>query len=356
MSDKKHIPYLDYLRLFACLAVVWLHVSVQKWAGVEAGSITWQIYNGYSSLVRWAVPVFVMISGALFLGREIPVTVLLRRNILRLVILFFIWSVFYAVIYPLSDILINGAETFSVKRLLYNILKGHYHMWFFPMFVGLYLCTPVFSRLVRDEKMAKYLLLLALIFSFIIPFAVDLLEDFGSGIFSLFEKAIAYQESAMQVQTVSAYGGYFILGYVLSRRPPEKKQRVVIYVLGLLGVLLTVLLSALYAGKYSIASTRYFQEHTLNVAVQAVAIFVFFQSRSLRNNRFNGCIYRLSQCSLGVILLHPFVMSVLDILGIHTSFTHPILAVPIVWLVVCVICFAVIYVLRRIPFLDRYMT
>jgi surface polysaccharide O-acyltransferase-like enzyme len=50
------------LRIVATLGVIILHVSASKWSDTPITSFNWQIMNVYDSLVRWTVPIFVMIS------------------------------------------------------------------------------------------------------------------------------------------------------------------------------------------------------------------------------------------------------------------------------------------------------
>ena len=73
---KKNLPqrqyHLDYLRVFASIAIILLHVTAQNLSNVELAGTEWNIYNICNSASRWGVPVFVMMSGALFLPREIP--------------------------------------------------------------------------------------------------------------------------------------------------------------------------------------------------------------------------------------------------------------------------------------------
>lgn len=90
--------YCDYLRLIATFAVVVLHVSASNWYGADVHGLAWQSFNFYDSATRWSVPIFVMISGALFLGREIPIKKIYSKYILRLVIAFFTWNLFYAIV------------------------------------------------------------------------------------------------------------------------------------------------------------------------------------------------------------------------------------------------------------------
>ena len=69
----KRKVYCDYLRLVATFAVVFIHVAASNWSNVDVNGMQWQVFNIYDSLVRWGVPIFVMISGALFLNRDVPI-------------------------------------------------------------------------------------------------------------------------------------------------------------------------------------------------------------------------------------------------------------------------------------------
>ena len=64
------ILYFDFLRVFATLAVMVLHVGAQNWYGTNVSSFEWQTFNFFHSVTRFAVPIFVMISGALFLNKR----------------------------------------------------------------------------------------------------------------------------------------------------------------------------------------------------------------------------------------------------------------------------------------------
>ena len=59
-SNNNRIIQFDALRVLAALAVVWLHTSAQRW-GESYPSIEWHIRNFNDSLVRWCVPIFVIL-------------------------------------------------------------------------------------------------------------------------------------------------------------------------------------------------------------------------------------------------------------------------------------------------------
>ena len=94
---KDRTVYFDYLRVFAAFAVIIIHTAAQNWYSVDVNSFEWQVLNFYDAIVRWGVPVFVMISGSLFLGKEIPLKKIYAKYILRMAISFIVWSVVYTV-------------------------------------------------------------------------------------------------------------------------------------------------------------------------------------------------------------------------------------------------------------------
>ena len=67
-TGSQRVACYDVLRVAATFAVVALHLSAQHWADTDIYSTAWQAFNLYDSLVRWTVPVFVMISGVFFLA------------------------------------------------------------------------------------------------------------------------------------------------------------------------------------------------------------------------------------------------------------------------------------------------
>ncbi|MFZ4557738.1 MAG: acyltransferase family protein, partial [Pseudanabaena sp.] len=61
--------WVDKARIFAVIAVIVLHVSAIVVVGIkDFNDPQWWFGNIYDSMVRWCVPVFVMISGALLLS------------------------------------------------------------------------------------------------------------------------------------------------------------------------------------------------------------------------------------------------------------------------------------------------
>lgn len=73
-NTNERIVYLDVLRTVATLAVILLHLSATGYKAAPQGSAAQVICWCYNFLSRFAVPVFVMISGAIFLNPNRAVT------------------------------------------------------------------------------------------------------------------------------------------------------------------------------------------------------------------------------------------------------------------------------------------
>ena len=79
--DKKsnRVVCLDCLRVIASFAVVLIHVSA--WFALNRPLVGVNCYNILGDMVRWCVPIFVMISGALFLDSKKDIKEIYQKNI-----------------------------------------------------------------------------------------------------------------------------------------------------------------------------------------------------------------------------------------------------------------------------------
>ena len=146
-TDRRKV-YFDYLRVFATFAVMILHISAQNWYSTDVNGFDWQIFNFFDSIVRWGVPVFVMISGSLFLNREISLSKIFSKYIRRLITAFIAWSAIYAVF--MDGTIVDRASA---------LVQGHYHMWFILMIVGIYMCIPFIKVIAESDFRIKYFLM-----------------------------------------------------------------------------------------------------------------------------------------------------------------------------------------------------
>ena len=337
------IDWLDWLRVFALLAVVVQHTASQHWYDTDVNGAAWRCFNVFCSVTQWDVPVFVMISGALFLGREIPVRRICSRYVLRMAAAFCFWSAVYAAV---------GALGSGTSGLLTALILGPYHLWFLFTITGLYLCLPFLRPVAADDGRTRYFLLLALVFAFVLPTLEILVRDFGSEALIGRFGAAMMNVGQMRMYTVLGYGGYFVLGYWLSRIELNRRQRIVIYALGILGALATIRLDLTVALRTQQPCDNYYGRFTLGVLLEAIAVFTLFKYAGLRSS---APVRRLSEWTFGAYLVHLLFVEHLEKLsGLSTLSFAPALSVPALSALTLALSFAVSAALHQIPFVKKY--
>ena len=134
---RARLEYIDLLKLFSILAIITVH-AFNVWQQAEILGI--RIY-GFTSLVKFGVPVFIMVSGALLLNRHIVLGSFLKKKVNRIV-------------YPFIF--------FYILTCLFVFLNHHTHeqtqnifafRWYFWMILGVYLSIPIINKYVMYSKL-----------------------------------------------------------------------------------------------------------------------------------------------------------------------------------------------------------
>ena len=147
------LVYADILRVIATFAVIFIHVSAISMTSDIIGTGEWMVMSVYNMLCRWAVPMFVMLSGMFLLDplKKVTYKDIFFKYILRVLIALIVWGTFYNVI----DL--YGITNISVPVLfdaLYHTLcaNTHYHLWFLYLIIGLYIMTPILRSFIKGAS------------------------------------------------------------------------------------------------------------------------------------------------------------------------------------------------------------
>lgn len=345
-KTNSRILYLDYLRVLAILSVIVIHLSAQNLYVADVHTSEWQAINFYDSIARWCVPVFVMISGALFLGKEIRIKKLFTKYILRLITAFIFWSALYAIYI--------GGETIEV---LMNFFTGRYHMWFIPMIIGLYISIPVINKIIESPDLIKYYFGVAFIYQFFVPFLFQLYPDIvgGSATWNLTATFLATFKR-MDLYLMMGYAAYFILGYCLNKMELDKKSQYIIYLIGLIGFLSTIIISSIMASKRELAVPDYYDYFSLNVLMESIGIFVWFKYHSPNIHFLNSFISKLSLYSFGTFLVHDFLLEIFSRnYNLNSMTFHPIICIPFLAILIFIISTVISWLIHQIPILKKYI-
>jgi len=348
-SGKNRLIHFDLLRIIAAFSVVMLHCAAQFWYTIPVTQTEWKIANCYDGLFRFGVPIFVMISGALFLGRDVDIKRLYKHNILHLLTVYLVWTVAYG----LFECRNYSLEENALEIIVFEILGGSYHLWFLPMLISIYMLLPVLRVWIRnaEKKLIEYFLVLFIVFKIgretlwilqktdVVRFLVDLFDD-------------------SELMMACSYIGYFVLGYYIVHIGIPKKWHKLIYAAVIPAAVLNIVLDNYMSLKVNQPSGLIYDSFGMFTFVIVVALFLFFTEvmSKIRYSDFAGkLICEVSKATFGIYVLHIGWIDVLEEVGFH-SMTVPIgVGIPLLAVVVFVICYVCAALLRRIPVIGKYI-
>lgn len=130
----------------------------------------------FDAKARWAVPVFVMISGALLLdpdNRE-GLGAFYRKRLARIGLPLLIWTVFYLLWLVAKGF--AGGEPVGLSELGRRVVTGlpYYHMWFLFMIAGLYAFVLFFLIVAAHAIVSELKFLVCAMF---VPAALNAIVD-----------------------------------------------------------------------------------------------------------------------------------------------------------------------------------
>ena len=347
-EGKSRKLHYDILRVLAAFSVVMLHSAAQFWYDLDIRSAEWIIANSYDAVFRFGVPVFVMISGAIFLdkGYELDVKRLYKHNILRLVVLYVIWSVAYG----LFDTRNWDWKAAGAKTILREMLNGRYHLWFIPMIVGIYVLLPVLKNWIESakQKTIEYFL--------VVFFVLQIVSETIRAL--ALSDEIHYILDLSKVEMACGYIGYFVLGYYLAHIGIGEKLKKILYIMVVPALVFNIVLGFLLAWRVNQPVATIYDSFGIFTFIISVALFVFMCEKS---NKINGggrgsMLWKeLSADTLGIYVMHVGLMEITQELGFHSMMIPNAVGIPLYAVACFAVCALMAALLRRIPFVGRYL-
>ena len=352
-NGKVLLP-VDLIRTVAIILVILLHASIEPAPAISImsseGVQLWWASNVYASLASPAVPLFIMLTGALLLQPSKvnePLKVFFKKRLSRVGVPFLFWGgAFFA-----WRVFVYG-EVLTSSSIFKGVLAGPYfHFWFLYLLLGLYLFTPLLRVIVAyaDWKIIKYFLLVWFVGTAIVP------------LFGLFENLIGPALWFKQnVFLLSGMIGYFVLGAYVAKWRLRSSILVLIFASSLV---FTIIGTYYLVGNLGERFGQFFYDaSSISIVVASIALFLFLltvpakqvENHSSRINRF---LHLVSQNTLPIYLFHVMVLEVLQkgYLGFKISLTtmNPIVEIPLITAITLLVCLAVIVPLKKIPYVKR---
>lgn len=337
----------DYLRSLSCIAIVLAHVASSYWGVVDRGGSQFVIMSVYNAITRFAVPVFMMLSGAFLLepakGSNIKKCI---KRFGKFALNFYIWSAFYA-FQGIAVKFVTGKEI--TKDLLFSsgqrFLWGHYHMWFVFLVLGFYLLLPIISKFTEHKTVMEHFLMLWVGTRFLIPTLTALVPKLN---------AMNTWISKLDLNMLVGYLGYFVLGFYIRKHGFQKKARIALYIAG--GV------SALHAIVETIRESRlqdryvedYFSSGSFGILVFSVAVFTFF-AYFKQKDTCPKLIASTAKYSFIIYMVHPFFLEKLNLLGVTTISFNTLLSIPVLTIGIFIASYLVAAFIKKIPYINKIL-
>lgn len=340
MENNESTEYLNYLRVLAAFAVLMLHVICTPIVFCQDlySSVELFFVRFFRNLLNWCVPVFVMITGVLFLNpdKEIPLRKLFKKYISRFVIVILT----FGTLYSLMELIFED-RSISVAKILLALKnaivgKSWDHMWYVYMAIGLYLLIPLMKIVVKNlsDKVLYYSLGVLFLTASILPYVKKFI-DFTNH-FSM----------------VSIYIFYLLLGYALHFKNFRLKNIYSIVILILYAVYVGLIqLSPFFIIENNAALKTLGYESPI-VVLAAFAIFSLCKNIS----RESKVIKFIAPLTFGIYIMHPvFINFCYKVLHLTVEKYSLGISLFIVSLITIVGSIVATFILRLIPFVRKYI-
>lgn len=341
--------YIAVLNILACQSVIILHTNGVFWS--HPSGRLWYTANFLETFFYPAVPIFFMISGATLLNyrQRYGTKEFLRRRFTKTGIPFLVWSMLACLF---QSYVSKVPVDWNPLHIIDNIENTRYFSiyWFFIPLFSIYLTIPILSLIEDKMRMCRYAIVIGMIFVCILPLICSLLKFPFNG--------------QLTPSVVTGDMIFVFLGYYLSNVQLTKKQRIILYVAGVLGWTMhfagTIIL---FIGQTDINGT--FKGYTnLPCVLHSIALFVLFRhidyeklinSFPLKlhdiDNHVEAFIYHLSEQTFGIYLIHFFLIIRIPFL-LHLNVASMVWRLG--WAVIIFWCCAgLTFIMKKVPVLRE---
>lgn len=341
-KTKNRIIYIDILNILAMICVVAMHCN-----GIVHGyskDRSWATSLIVETICFWAVPVFLMITGATLMNyrKKYDTKIFFKKRFMKVVIPFLFWASVMIIWKYTNGLMV--IENFNIKEIL-NIIflnKEESTYYFIFLILGIYLTMPIISHLAEEKyrKTLWYAVVVLFVTQSVLPIT---LEIFG----------ITYNGNLSIL-----FNGYLIfvlLGYLLSTEQVDKKHRCIVYVLGIISMIFRYTFVYYFSNKNGILDRRLFGYTQFHSVFLASAVFILVKNINFNviaeNKKISNILAKISGCSFGVYLIHKIIIHYeVTILNISVySWQWRTIGIITTYL----ISLTIVYILKKIPIAKR---
>lgn len=345
--------YIEWLRCIAMFCVVLVHVCITartdfpnhaKWEDSLVVCIT--------NTLHFAVPVFFMITGALFLNlnKKISLELLVKKYTLKYVlgIVVFGWG------FAFMEQLFGGVNDLPQKLLKSALLmlqgKSWNHMWYLYVLVGIMLSMPIWKMVVKVCEEEKNITMMGYI----------------TGIIFLFTSVIYFTDRITNTKfgitfPVSViYIGYLLMGYMIDKEYIRIRRSVAASMIAIASTIIIVC-GCLHVYKGYGWAQEIGQYNSPVIIMLSMGVFAL--AKAIVKGEDTGkyetkkkIISFISANSYGVYIVHMLVINILyKLVKVSPFGTGNIIKIIVLWMGVSIVSLAITAIGRKIPVANKLL-
>ncbi len=347
---QRRVPYLDILRVIACLLVILIHTPIRQYdTYYNTPSIAGAVYT---VLIAVNCNLFFMITGALLLPVKISGKQFLRRRLGVVLLPLVVWTVIYLLEHAF---LLHNFTPRLLTSVLFHPVEGI--LWYVYVLLVVYVTMPLLSRCIEaiGRRGVETLLVLWVLSSFI---------PYQHGVF-----IEALQYSHNMFGAFANYYGYVLLGYYMHHYGLpvfDRKNGWRWALLLAFGIVVMPLFEFLVQGHFNITWQQHIDTITNDISVNNIAmatlLFALVQRFAPKHYDRKGHPGTatwwplLSLCTFGIYLSQMIVLRqiIWPLTASWLGQAHWVVDSLVCGLLAFVVCFLVVLLLRRLPF-HKYL-
>ncbi len=337
--------HFGYIRALACIAIIVLHTAFSASLLFKEAITTSEniALRAITNSMMWAVPCFVMVTGALLLdeAREISYKKLFGKYILRA----FLALVIFGMIFRIFDMIMDKEKMdFSgFMSGFYEIFTGTSwsHMWYLYLLIGIYLLLPFYKKVVAHSSKNDlwYLAIVMLVFLSIMP--LSQLWKFGFGFY---------------INVATIYPLYLLCGYMINKDYLKLK----VWQATLMFITSTALIALLTVVRWKTDNQvmeclwGYSSIIVILQSVSAYSIIMGVKTKGLELAK--KILVEIDKCSFGIYLVHMIYVRLLLRYNQFNPFEHGgYIALIGIIIFIFIVSYITVWILKKLPVFKRIL-
>lgn len=344
---NKRIFYYDVLRAIAIVGILFCHASVPfVLSGVNHSDF--YISAFFDCFRDFSIPIFVMLSGALLIGKKDSFKDFFKKRLSRIFIPFIFWVVIY-VMYSSKYVTYGFSLTNAIDIFFGTSSTLGVAFWFIWMIIVAYFGIFIINKFDLYSKYINILVVVSLIYILICNF----------GLFDPYSNKIIYFVSFMSYIVI----GYFIAHNNYLENKISVNKLIIITLILSVGSYLCYIFGFVVPTSVSHGSFINLSYFNIPILFMSVTIFLLFKYLSdghyldaIENNQIGNAVTTISRYSFGIYLAHYVIIYHFRLkISNIVDFTQQssLIWIPIFVILAWVISLAVLIVMNRIPYLNK---